>query len=76
MIKLTMTGDRRITKIEAEGFAITLNGRTNQEYKAALAPLGVELVFVEEPPSMNIEEALATQRDAAPMPLTHEVIGD
>jgi hypothetical protein len=53
MIKLTMTGDRRITKIEADGFAITLNGRTNQEYKTALAPLGVELVFVEDKAGMN-----------------------
>lgn len=62
MIKLTMTGDRRVTKIEADGFAITLNGRTNQEYKAALAPLGVELVFVEE-------------KAEGPLTLTHEVVG-
>lgn len=54
MIKLTMTGDRRVTKIEADGFAITLNGRTNQEYKAALAPLGVELVFVEEKVEVDV----------------------
>lgn len=63
MIKITLTGERRITKIESDGFSIVLNGRTNQEYKAALAPLGVELVFQEDKP----EEVVT---------LTKEVIGD
>ena len=46
-MKITLTADRKITKIEGYDFHITLNGKTNAEYSKILAALGVELIWVE-----------------------------
>ena len=49
-MKITLTPDRKVTKIESSDFSITLNGKTNAEYSKILAALGVELVWVEALP--------------------------
>jgi len=46
-MKLTLSTDRRLCKIEGEDFSLTLNGKTNSDYTKILAGLGVELVWVE-----------------------------
>lgn len=46
-MKITLTTDRKIVKIEGEDFALTLNGKTNAEYSKILAALGVELIWKE-----------------------------
>lgn len=47
--EITLTGDRRIRKIETDEFTLVLNGKENTDYKAILAPLGIDLQFVEDP---------------------------
>jgi hypothetical protein len=42
--------------IGTEEFTLTLNGKSNQQYKDILAPLGIELVFEEENPSGAVRE--------------------
>ncbi len=44
-MKITLTTDRKVTKIEGSDFSITLNGKTNAEYSKILSALGVELIW-------------------------------
>ena len=59
-VKIVMTGDRKVTQIESENFSITLNGLDNAAYKAALAPLGIELVF--HASDSQVLESITTSR--------------
>ena len=50
MMKIKLSKERKILRIETDEFSLKLNGRGNQEYKDILAPLGITLEFEEEDP--------------------------
>jgi hypothetical protein len=50
-MKITLTSDRTIKKIEADDFSLTLNGKTNAEYSKILSGLGVELIWEPNKPA-------------------------
>lgn len=50
-MKIKLSKERKVLRIETDEFSIILNGKSNQQYKDILAPLGITLEFEEENPS-------------------------
>lgn len=49
-MKIKLSKDRRILSIRNDEFTLTLGDRSNAEYQAILAPLGINIEFTEENP--------------------------
>lgn len=47
-LKITMTADRKILRIETDELALKFNGKSNTAYRDMLAPMGIELRFEDE----------------------------
>lgn len=47
-MKITLTAERKVLRIETDEFSVKLNGKDNLVYRDMLAPLGIELRFEDE----------------------------
>lgn len=56
-MKLVMYRDCRLVKIETEAFRLTLGELQNNEIKAVLKPLGIDVQFIEDPSKTRYDQA-------------------
>lgn len=55
-MKLVMYRDCRLVKIETEAFRLTLGELQNNEIKAVLKPLGIDVQFIEDPSKTRYDQ--------------------
>jgi hypothetical protein len=51
-MKIVLTTDRELLKVEGKDFSLTFNGKTNQEYTKIFEYLGITLVWETKPSSI------------------------
>lgn len=64
-MKLLLSKDRKLMRVDTDDFTVKLNGRSNEDYKQIFAAFGITLQFEEEDPESVAKELPPVKRRGA-----------
>lgn len=64
-MKLLLSKERKLMRVDTDDFTVKLNGRTNEDYKQIFAAFGITLVFEEEDAESVAKELPPVKRQRA-----------